>query len=130
MSKYCGPFVLSKVMKVSPEEAASVVQLVTSNPRYRRGVRGMMDTDMSQVLTAKVGVKAYLVEPKCQLKTWAKARKYHNDKGVWVVLITRHYVLYKDGVVTDTYRKEGELIDNHPFATRKVRRAWYLGELT
>jgi hypothetical protein len=130
MSKYCGPFVLSEVLKCTPAEAEQTIIRITEDPRYRRGVRGMFDVSMRKVLVSTVGIRGYVFEPNMQLKTWAKVRQKWNDKGTWVVLVTSHYVLYKDGIVRDTICRDGVDVINHPVAKRKVRRAWYLGELT
>lgn len=129
MNKYCGPFVLAYVLQVTPDEAVAKIMALDPQPRYRRGVRGMCCTSMEKVLQATMGIKTTIVDPRCRLKTWARARQHWNDKGVWVLLVTRHYVIYKDGVVIDTTRKTGAPVETHPVAARTVRRAWYLGDL-
>lgn len=130
MNTYCGPFVLAYVLKISPDEAAARVRSLKLEARHQSGVRGMLSTSMEQILDATVGIKAKVVNPHCKMGTWAQVRQKWNDKGVWVLLVTGHYVIYKEGMVHDTTAKDGMPFNQHRVSKQRLRRAWYIGELT
>jgi hypothetical protein len=129
MSRYCGPFVLAKLWGVTPDSAADLIREIDKDTRYAKGVRGMYHTSMEMILQKTVGVQAKVFEPRCRMKTWAGVRQKRNDKGTWVLLVTRHYVFYRDGMVFDTIAKDGIRFDLHPASKRRLRVAWYIGEM-
>lgn len=127
MNTYCGPFALAFVTGKNTDEAADLLRRIG---KYRI-VKGVHDYVLGEALKSTVGVTAIVSLPKMTLRSWIKVRQRWNDKGTWVVSVTGHFLVYRDGILYDNRNHAGKPFEKHISSKRHVHHCWLInGETT
>jgi len=120
MNSYCGPFALAYVCGITTDEAAERIRAISG----QRIVRGVFSRVLVEALRRHSTVTAEVKHPHKRLRTWAKVRQQWRDAETWVVNVTGHYVIYRDGVVYDNNNPKGIPLDASNSANSRVKFAW------
>lgn len=120
MNGYCGPYALGRVAGISTDEAARIIRGFSG----ARAVKGVAPCDLSKALRTTVPVITFLKRPHMTLAKWAAVRAKWDDKNAWVVYISGHYIVYRQGMVYDTFNPEGVAIDAYARKTAHMNGAW------
>ena len=134
MNRFCVPYAYAKILGVSPDEIADIikegrVQRADAGARIRprlvkgqvRGVYGWEQERIKEVLGIKVFAK--VSRPGMTIGRWAKIRQMHGDTMAWIVRVSGHALVYKDGKFYDNGTPAGASIDMFPHSKRRLKTA-------
>jgi len=116
MNSYCGPFALAYVCGITPDEAAERIRAISG----QRVVKGVYGHVLTAALRRHSKVTAEVKRPHKRLITWAKVRKQWRDAETWVVCVTDHYLIYRDGMVYDNGCPKGVPVETCRSANRRI----------
>lgn len=132
---FCGPFAYGKVMGITSNEAALALscwdwRLSEGNGKPAKSaavVKGVLMHAMRQTLRAAGVILAEIEHPHMTLVKWAKNRQRWNDTKAWIVHVSGHYVVYRDGCIYDNNGTRtsptGLPVEKHFSAKQRIKHA-------
>jgi len=124
-NRYCGPYAIGYLAGINSDEAAKAIRKVSG----QRAVKMTYSNHISPALTnlgIKHKTKWFWPDP----VTWKKWRNnFMRGKGLYLVLITGHFIIVDAGVIKDNHEFNGTLAKDMP-ARKKVLAAWEISPTT
>jgi hypothetical protein len=130
---YCVPFAYAFVTGKTPNDIAAIIRGLRedagdrgpNNNGRRRPVTLVYGWEYDGIQTAlglKVG--AYIQKPGMTLRKWAAVRARWNDATTWLVRISGHMVVYRNGMFYDNRNREGKTPEAFVFGNSRLKSAW------
>lgn len=132
---YCGPTVLMLLTGKPREKIHRDVNYFRNNKlrnNYEKRKMTAMVKSMGNI-TMEGLLQKYDMAPKYVYRHPYKTLKQLADdmefvKKPIVVTVTGHYVLYYQGMIYDTYRRQGCPVKEHPCARKRVKEYWIINK--
>ncbi len=128
INKFCGPYAYGKITGLSSNEAARVLaghdwRYEEAGTGYNKPVRSVLGMAMRTALKATGAVVGELRRPGMTLATWANVRLKWVDPNAWVVFVSGHFVVYRQGFVYDNGSPLGVPLMAHEAAKQRIKSA-------
>jgi hypothetical protein len=122
INSWCVPFALGKITGRTSNDIAALIAKARGegdiSPDKVRRVNAKLYLGMLPSLGVKV--LAELQRPKMALITWSRVRAKWGDKMPWLLRVSGHALVYRDGLFYDNTHPHGAPVESYRYAKSRI----------